>query len=99
MSPSKSEFDEWVEMFSSLHRDPSSIASRTCPHCGARRLRMVFMVGGKKIETGAVAKAALWCDSCLFGLMPNKSWVPPAGETVLEGEENIPNYRLVVDTV
>jgi hypothetical protein len=57
-----------------------------------RGIRLVLLVK----EVGRVpGTAVFWCDHCLRGLMPLTTLVPDGAETVVRGNETIPNYTIV----
>jgi hypothetical protein len=89
-----SDFSRWMNAYERLYDNPSELSTTPCPSCAVRgSLRLIFVVGGSDPET---ALAKFWCDACLVGLVPLRAPLPPHGERVAKGYENVPNYRLVV---
>jgi hypothetical protein len=89
-----SEYDRWLDAFDFAYRNARSFRDGVCPHCGNPALRLVFVVkeaGDKR------ATAVFWCDHCLRGLLPLTTLVPDGAETVVQGNETIPNYTIVPD--
>lgn len=87
-------YDAWIAEYQGAWDDPSSVPDRTCPTCGSRSLRLVFVVDSDDSFQGM---AAFWCDACLTGLMPLRAPVPDQGTRAVRGAERIPNYRLITD--
>jgi hypothetical protein len=94
MTESRSLFQAWMDAYQDAWIDPSSVPTLRCPSCESKSLRLIFLVKDSEAENG---KAAFWCGNCLNGLIPMRAPLPSGGTTVREGEEVIPNYRLVVD--
>ncbi|MCL1869026.1 MAG: hypothetical protein FWF90_01270 [Promicromonosporaceae bacterium] len=88
--------DLWTEALEAATRDPLGVGSIPCPDCGARSLRIAFVVDRPE-DTSAVV--AFWCDSCLYGMVPQRVRLPedvvPVGRADGSG---IPYYSLVSPT-
>lgn len=84
------DFETWMDSFEAVYLHPELVTP--CPNCSQEALRLIFLVDEPDDET---ATAAFWCDSCLWGLIPNRAVVAPAGVRVKRGTEEIPNYRIV----
>jgi hypothetical protein len=71
-----------------------SISTVPCPTCGARTLRLVFLVDG---EASSRATFVFWCDSCLTGLLPAPAAIPTGFAPTLRGTEEIPDFRVLAE--
>lgn len=91
----RSELSSWVHEYEQAYVHPDVVPSRSCPSCGMKELRLIFVVDSMGAESGV---AVFWCNSCLSGLVPNRAALPPLGSKVLKGVEEIPNFRLVGDS-
>jgi hypothetical protein len=87
--------NDWLSAFDRAYRHVEDLDQIPCPHCGRYSLRLVFVVDDLE---SVDATAALWCDSCLRGLMPERASVPGGAVRMVRGTEKTPNYRLVLDT-
>lgn len=88
-----STYESWLAAYNRAYQSPRDTGSIVCPSCGARSLRLVFVVDEPEATISVVA---FWCDSCVRGLMPNRAQVPAGGCRAFRGEEDIPDYRLVI---
>jgi DNA-directed RNA polymerase subunit RPC12/RpoP len=86
------DLDDWYRAYRMVYEDASRGRTVACPHCGARSLRLLFVVRNQDDEDGT---AAFWCDACLHGLMPTRAPVPPTGERYVKGTESVPDYSLI----
>ncbi len=89
------EFERWVEAFDQAWQEPLAVARLACPTCSALDLHLVYVVDEPDAPHGMFA---FWCGNCLTGFPPNMGPVPVGAQRVRRGEEDVPNYRLVVDT-
>ncbi|MFB7337438.1 hypothetical protein ACFC00_38385 [Streptomyces adustus] len=87
-------FASWFDTYERVFRDPDSLAETACPNCGARTLRMIFIVRSHEAENGT---AVFWCDSCRNGLQPLNAPVARGGERKIRGTETVPDYSFVLD--
>jgi len=55
-------YEEWLDAFQQAYRAPDRVSELACPNCGARELRLRFVLYGNR---GHEANAVFWCDSCL----------------------------------
>jgi hypothetical protein len=85
-------YEQWDEAFQRAYEAPDAVGQLVCPNCGARALRLLFVV---EEEGDSVGRAVFWCGNCLYGLMPNRSPVPPGARTVTDDPE-VPDYELVL---
>lgn len=65
--------ERWMDAYQSAYADPGGVGGLGCPSCGARALRLIFVVRPPDEERGVFT---FWCDSCLTGLMPGPAPVP-----------------------
>jgi hypothetical protein len=90
----KADFAQWLDAYEHLYETPSDLPVTPCPHCGVvGQLRLLFVLRDEGDET---AQADFWCDACLVGMMPLRAPLPTDGEIVRRGQEDVPDYRLVV---
>lgn len=88
-------YEQWLEAFQRAYRAPDRTSELACPNCGARELRLRFVIYGDRQDQ---ANAAFWCGSCLEGLPPGPSEVP-VGCAGIRGEDaGVPDYRLAQPT-
>jgi hypothetical protein len=87
-------YEQWVEAFQRACKAPDRLEELRCPNCGARALRLLFVVAEEDDGDG---RAVFWCDDCRYGLMPNRSVVPPGGRRVTDDPE-VPDYKIVPPT-
>ena len=88
-------YDEWLNAFQLAYRAPERVAELACPNCGARELRLLFILQGGR---GNEADAVFWCGSCLEGMPPGPSEVPAGCRPVRLEDAGVPNYRVVPPT-
>ena len=84
--------DLWTEALEAATRDPLGVGSIPCPGCGARSLRIAFVVDRPEDTSGVVA---FWCDSCLYGLVPHRGPAPADEPRIVRGTTGVPDYSLV----
>jgi hypothetical protein len=94
MSDPRNAYQEWIARYQEAWRSPSSVSYMSCPSCGERSLRLIFVVELADAESGT---AIFWCESCLRGLMPMRAPLPDGGHRTLKGFEVVPNYSLIID--
>lgn len=85
-------YQEWLDAFQRAYRAPDRVSELACPNCGARELRLRFVLYGRQERE---ANAAFWCDSCLQGMPPGPSEVPATCTPVRSEDAHVPNYRIV----
>lgn len=86
--------EAWRQAYEEVYRDASHADAVPCPNCGARALRLLFVVRNDDDEDGT---AVFWCDACRYGLLPVRAPVPAAGERRRKGTESVPDYLLVAE--
>jgi hypothetical protein len=84
--------ERWLDVFDRAYREPGQISALACPNCGARELRLRFVLYGSR---GIGAYAVFWCGSCLQGLPPGPSKVPAAWTPVRREDAGVPDYQVV----
>jgi hypothetical protein len=84
----------WMDAYEWAYTHAATIGTRPCPRCGARSLRLIFVVDQLDSESGT---AVFWCDACLHGLIPLRAPVAENGRRVLRGTECVPNYTLIIE--
>ena len=88
-------YEQWLDVFQQAYCAPDRVSELACPNCGARELRLRFVLYGNQ---GHEASAVFWCDSCLEGMPPGPSEVPAACTPVRREDAHVPNYRIVPPT-
>lgn len=88
-------YERWLEAFQGAYRAPDRIAGLACPNCGARELRLRFVIYGDREDR---ANAVFWCGSCLEGMPPGPSEIPAGCAAVRHEDAGIPDYRVVPPT-
>lgn len=85
-------YEQWLDVFQLAYRAPDRVSELACPNCGARELRLRFVLyGTSEHEVNAV----FWCDSCLEGMPPGPSELPVTCIPVRPEDVSVPNYRTV----
>ncbi len=87
-------YEIWTRTFDEAWADPGALAKIACPTCSERRINLVYVAEDLDAAAGMFA---FWCDACLTGLPPGMGPIPPDAQRVRRGEEDVPNYRLVVE--
>jgi hypothetical protein len=85
---------KWLSAYGQAWQNPSIVKKLPCPSCGAKSLRLLFLVNE---IADAVGIRVFWCESCMRGLIPLRASVPETGSRLLKNAAVIPNFRLVVD--
>lgn len=94
--PTPSELNLWADAFDSAWNDPEIVPSLACPTCSTGgQLHLLYVL--EEVDA-AHGMFAFWCAACLTGFPPGVGLVPQGAQRVRRGEENVPNYRLAVDT-
>ena len=94
MTEGQSQFADWLNAYQEAYLHATALEGELCPNCGARSLKLLFIVENARAADGT---AVFWCDSCLLGLTPLRAFIAEGGKRILRGSEVIPNYTLVVD--
>lgn len=84
-------YEQWEDALQRAYDAPEAVGELVCPNCGARALRLLFVV---EQDGDATGRAVFWCDNCRYGLPPNRSLVPPGGRRVTDDPE-VPDYKIV----
>ncbi|GAA1559262.1 hypothetical protein GCM10009741_75350 [Kribbella lupini] len=87
-------YDRWLDAYEAAYRDQGALQRLACPTCGEVALQLVFVIDA---YGDGRATSAFWCKKCLWGIAPNSTSVPSSATAVLRGEEEVPDYRLVLD--
>ena len=83
-------YEQWLDVFQKAYSAPDQVLDLVCPNCGAKDLRLRFVILG---GDGARSDAVFWCGSCLEGMLPGPSEVPATCTPVRREDANVPNYR------
>lgn len=93
---SASEWDEWADVFDFAWQHPQTTASLKCPNCATvGELHLLYVLEEVDASHGMYA---FWCSACLVGFPPGIGPVPLGAPRVRRGDEDVPDYRLAVDT-
>ncbi len=90
-------YDQWLDAYSAAYDATPGPFSMPCPHCGHRRLQLVFTGDLDRM----VGYAHFWCDHCLLGIGISRTTIP--AQSVIQDirqpredrQPKIPNYQLV----
>ena len=86
-------YEDWVEQYERLYRDPTLLSESDCPSCASQTLRLVFVVDAPDADQ---ATPGFWCATCMQGIAFCRVAPPPSARVVLRGEETVPNDSLVM---
>jgi hypothetical protein len=86
-------YEQWQAAFQRAYEAPGELGEQPCPNCGVRALRLLFVVEHED-DIDSDGRAVFWCDNCRYGLMPNRSLVPPDARRVTDDPE-VPDYTVV----
>ena len=85
---------EWCNIFKQISDDYSKYNEITCPICGEKRIKYMF-VGDPKNRVGYLQ---IWCDKCLKGIHISRS-IAPLDANFISMEENaeglLPKFELL----
>ncbi len=88
------EFEAWARTFDQAWAAPEALGQLTCPNCSEQRLNLIYVLEDPDAAAGMFA---FWCGGCMTGFPPGMGPVPLGARRVRRGEEDVPNYRLVVE--
>lgn len=84
----------WTAAYERARDAPDRIGDIACPTCGAHTLNLVFVLFRPSARAG---QGAFWCGTCQWGLAGLRAPLPPGVRTTLAGQEDFPDFRLVVE--